>query len=118
MSRAKSIDQIGIVRGKKIKWGVLEKTIDSKIKGHEKHDKEKGRTCDLTVPYVRCLMVRQGFQCAKQCNCNGDMKLSWEVSHDPQQFTIDRIDIKKGHVKGNVMITCLSCNSASSLNSI
>ena len=111
MSRAKSASQVTIVEGEGMKWGTLEKAIESKIKGHCAVDSEKGQTCNLTVSYVRCLLVRQGFQCAKQCACDGSLKIAWTVPHDPKQFTIDRINVEKGHVKGNVLISCLSCNS-------
>jgi len=111
MSRAKSAAQVTIVEGEGMKWGPLEKTIEAKIKGHCAVDSEKGQTCNLSVSFVRCLLVRQGFQCAKQCACDGSLKLAWTMPHDPKQFTIDRISVEKGHVKGNVIISCLSCNS-------
>ena len=42
----------------------------------------------------------------------GSMKLAWTVAHAPKQFTIDRIHVEKGHVKGNVVISCLELQTA------
>ena len=42
--------------------------------------------------------------------CKEEVNLLYEAVRDPKQWTLERIDNKIGHNKGNVEISCLSCN--------
>ena len=51
----------------------------------------------------------------KDCNldcfyCREPVFLWYEISREPKQWTVERIDNKIGHDIGNIEIACLSCN--------
>jgi hypothetical protein len=108
MSRAKLPSQINFkAYGKKDV--VSYRVIMNKIKGHELSDQLKGFKTDIDVEYVRDMIAQQCSTC-HHCQC--DLKLGGFCSGDPSQFSIDRIDDDKGHIQGNVHISCWGCNRA------
>lgn len=120
MSRARTCGQIQIDAKKPAGDWALNRTIAHKIASHAAVDAGRGIKCDLDVKYIRSLMRRQGMVCAKQCcaGCDGTMLTTWLNPHEPRQFSIDRINTERGHVKGNVQMVCFGCNSGSSLHTI
>ena len=96
LSRAKSVSQISIqLNPTKIKpTGCVEK----RVQGYYHQDKEKNRFCNLTVDYVNELL--KGQVCT---HCHEVCLDSW---------SIDRKDDSLGHVMGNCVLSCLSCNHA------
>jgi rubrerythrin len=81
--------------------------IKKKIRRHFEEDEEKGRISDIDYDYIINLLQNQDYKCKR---CNILVKLSWTDAYDNQQFSINRINNDLGHIKGNVEITCLSCN--------
>ena len=79
-----------------------------KLTGHLETDREKGLDFDLTVSKVKKLIQQQHGTC-NMCNC--DLKFYYEPN-DRAQFSIDRIDSRKGHLCSNVQVLCWGCNSA------
>lgn len=94
--------------------------ILTKIKGHIREDVRKGLVTRavaassqyIDVKYIRDLWTQQSGVCALRCHdqCQGDMLMTARKKSQ-SQFTIDRKDNKLGHVKGNVQLACLRCNT-------
>jgi hypothetical protein len=82
--------------------------IRQKLKAYAKTDAEKGFANDLTVDKVKVLLAKQNGSC-NICNC--DLKMFYSPN-DPQQFSVDRIDSRIGHLCSNVQVLCWGCNSA------
>ena len=81
--------------------------ICKKLKGHLEYDKKKGYENDIDVDYITNLYEKQNGSCVK-CDCS--MK-TWNYNRgDKQQFSINRIDSKIGHLKGNINLMCWGCN--------
>ena len=59
-----------------------------------KSDRKKGRSCDLTISTVNCLL-------SKECIYCGDVST---------RMTLDRIDNGLGHLQSNVNPACIRCN--------
>ena len=38
------------------------------------------------------------------------MKVLYEESRDPKQWTLERIDNSEGHNENNIEVACLTCN--------
>ena len=85
-----------------------DKKIMEKLIGYLETDKAKGFDNDLTVSKVKRLIQKQHGTC-NICNC--DLKFYYEPN-DRTQFSIDRIDSRKGHLCSNVQVLCWGCNSA------
>ena len=62
---------------------------------------------NIDVPYINTMIETQGAMCH---HCQNYLKLSGYIKGDPEQFSVDRIDDKLGHMKGYVVISCLRCN--------
>ena len=61
----------------------------------------------IDVEYIEKIRAEQMDTCAM---CHKEMLF---INYSPRcmnQFSVDRIDSNLGHVKGNVRLTCLSCN--------
>ena len=71
-------------------------------------DKEKGFQNDSKVSKNKTLVQNQNGMC-NICNC--DLKFHYEPN-DRQQFSVDRIDSRQGHLCSNVQILWWGCNSA------
>ena len=88
---------------------ILLREIHRKLEGYRRQDIEKdkyepGRFVDY--PYVE-QMLSQTLDCFY---CKEPVKLLYEMSRDPKQWTLERLDNNQGHNKGNVQISCLNCN--------
>ena len=81
--------------------------IVCKISHTKEADIKKNREFNIDVDYIKELLENQQYNCA---NCNIKVKMEWTDKFDKEQFSINRIDNKIGHIKGNVEITCWGCN--------
>ena len=84
--------------------------IKGKIQGYKTQDIQKnkldvGKLIDL--PYVVNKLIDCGLLCYY---CKEPMLVWYKHTRDPKQWSLDRIDNEYGHNKGNVEISCLSCN--------
>ena len=107
LSRATCVEHISIV-GKYEVDDYNDKKIQEKLNSYVLSDKEKGLNNDLTVNKVKTLINKQNGAC-NICNC--DLKFNYS-SNDRQQFSVDRIDSRLGHLCSNVQILCWGCNSS------
>ncbi|KAK3730563.1 hypothetical protein RRG08_006412, partial [Elysia crispata] len=85
---------------------VARKNIGRKIQSYKRVDAAKGHKCNLRLKDVEALTDAQGNRCAA---CN--IELLWcYAPKDSRQFSVDRIDNAKGHIRDNVRLVCLECN--------
>ena len=61
----------------------------------------------MDVDSLKDLILESQLKCFY---CKEEVNLLYEAVRDPKQWTLERIDNKIGHNKGNVEICCLSCN--------
>lgn len=61
----------------------------------------------MDVDSLKDLILESQLKCFY---CKEEVNLLYEAVRDPKQWTLERIDNKLGHNKGNVEICCLSCN--------
>ena len=113
LSRAKNYKQVsvGIVEYKPDLSRTLtfEENINKKLESHLEYDTKKGYTNNITSDDIQTLFVKQNGECLK---CGEFMKTCGYGKGDKKQFSIDRIDSKKGHTKDNIQLFCWCCNRA------
>jgi ATP-dependent exoDNAse (exonuclease V) alpha subunit len=111
LSRAKCVEQVcfGKVDFKAVCPDTFATNIDKKIKAHKEFDTLKKYENNIDVKGIQKLFVKQNGECVK-CGCS--MKTCGYAKGDKEQFSIDRIDSKQGHIKGNVQLMCWGCNRA------
>lgn len=81
-------------------------SLIKKLSGYKQQDKKKQRQFDIDAELIIALRQQQNNHCAS-CNCI----MRWQYSDkDPRQFTVDRKNNSLGHIRDNVMLTCLECN--------
>ena len=86
------------------------KEVERKIKSYKNQDiRKKIFDCEKIISYNDCLekLVISKLKCY-YCRC--ECVLLYEKVLESKQWTLDRIDNKKGHNKDNVVICCLKCN--------
>jgi len=80
--------------------------INKKLKSYKEQDKVRGFKTNIKVADVTELYKVQNGDC-KICGCV--MKQTYS-GNDRKQFSVDRVDSRCGHVKGNIQLLCLECN--------
>jgi len=88
----------------------LKNEIQRKIHGYRSQDVKKNKWDPehfISLEYVLERMVHTELNCFY---CQGPVKIWYEISRDPLQWTLERIDNKMGHNVGNIEIACLQCN--------
>ena len=81
------------------------KNIGRKLQAYKRVDVARGLKNNLRMKDVET-MKAHGNRCAA---CNIELLWCYEPK-DTRQFSIDRIDNAKGHMRDNVRLTCLECN--------
>lgn len=110
LSRARNPDQISFSNVSSINESTgFDMNISNKIQGHKKYDDEKGYETNLSVKKVKTLFENQNGECLV-CGCM--MKTCGYKQNDKDQFSIDRIDSRRGHTDDNIQLLCWGCNRA------
>ena len=83
------------------------KSLIKKLSSYKQQDQNKNkREFDIDAELIIALKQQHNNHC-ESCNCI----MRWCYSDkDPRQFTVDRKNNSLGHVRNNVMLTCLECN--------
>jgi hypothetical protein len=86
-----------------------------KTRNHEQIDKKE---CDITSEYLKTLWESQRGICPYTGLKMDIEKLAYKFSsiHSMTKASLDRIDSKKGYIKGNVEFVCLAINYAKNGN--
>lgn len=89
---------------------LIKQQIHRKIQSYSVQDKEKGLYDPLhLVTYTWVLeMFRQSNM--KCYYCKEPTLILYEHVRNPKQWTLERLDNSLGHIKENVVISCLHCN--------
>jgi ATP-dependent exoDNAse (exonuclease V) alpha subunit len=109
LSRTTDIEHINIVQTCIIDNRSCTDNISKKIDSHLAEDKKKKRRTKnfVTVEYIQQLLE----DCKNTCQCcHHKVKTSGYSFKDLEQFSIERINNKLGHIQGNVKISCMGCN--------
>jgi len=88
----------------------LKNEIQRKIHGYRSQDVRKNKfdvSYFISFEYVLKKILETELNCFY---CQGPVKIWYEFSRDPLQWTLERINNKIGHNVGNVEISCLQCN--------
>jgi hypothetical protein len=83
--------------------------IQQKVYGYKTQDQEK--SLYMPTEFIDCDYVIEKLIESPLCfYCREPVQLLYEFVREPKQWTLDRIDNKVGHNRGNVEIACLRCN--------
>ena len=113
LTRAEGIDQvrqfeIQYEREVKIVQGTMTEIISRKIQRYQNNDAARHRAFDLDTEYIADLCQKSAGECPI---CHEKIMFENYQQMDNKQFSVDRLDNTKGHLKGNVRITCFACNT-------
>ena len=93
-----------------IKQPFLYQQIKNKLHSYKSQDIEKKIfQIELQMDLSGVLQKLETSQ-YKCFYCKQTILLLYDNVRDPQQWTLERLDNKKGHIFDNVEIACLSCN--------
>lgn len=88
----------------------IRRQIHYKINSYKGQDVKKGLLLEsdfVDYDYVLNLLIEKNLKCF-YCRC--DVLLLYNYVRENKQWTLERIDNKIGHNRGNVEIACLLCN--------
>lgn len=88
----------------------LDKNLKKKLNSYKQQDIKKHKYDENTFITYNLLIEKIILSKLKCYYCNCNMKLLYSKSKDPMQWTLERIDNKKGHSKINTVCSCLKCN--------
>lgn len=88
----------------------INQQINTKINGYKTQDLKKNLYSPAEfITYTD--VINKLHECEDVCfYCKCPMLVLYENVRDPNQWTVERIDNKKGHIRGNFELSCLSCN--------
>ena len=84
--------------------------IANKISSYKSQDIEKGIFDPEKFIHLEAVIqkiVDSGLKCFY---CRESMQLLYEYVREPKQWTVERLDNKRGHNCDNIEIACLTCN--------
>jgi len=91
-------------------YPVVLQQLRNKLYGYRTQDIDK-RIFEITEFIDLSGVLQKLENCKMNCfYCREPVKLLYEYVREPKQWTLDRMDNKKGHNTDNVEIACLSCN--------
>ena len=93
----------------KAKHPILYQHIKAKLSSYRAQDIEKGFTDQIQMDLSG--VIQKLEQCNFKCfYCKDIVLILYDNVRDPRQWTLERLDNKRGHIYENVEIACLSCN--------
>lgn len=84
--------------------------IKNKIHSYRSQDIEKNILDDENLADLSGVILKLSDANYTCYYCKEHVQLLYENVREPKQWTLERIDNKRGHVLDNVEIACLSCN--------
>ena len=110
VSRVEYAKQVRRAWGRSLRYdkppeNVAKENILKKLLRYKKHDEQRFGA-DAANGFDFCVddIYTRNARCAK---CNIPLLWHWTEPNDDQQFSVDRINNKKGHSRDNVRLTCL-----------
>jgi hypothetical protein len=93
----------------KAKQPLLYQQLKAKLSSYRTQDNEKGFVDQqpMDISGVIQKLEQSNFKCFY---CKEIVLILYDNVRDPRQWTLERLDNKRGHVLDNVEIACLSCN--------
>jgi hypothetical protein len=88
----------------------VQRHVRAKLAGYRQQDQRKQRYCPdafATPDCVRDLVAAAAGRCHY---CSEEVLLLYEHVMEQKQWTLDRIDNRRGHDADNVVLACLACN--------
>lgn len=89
---------------------LIQQHIQQKINGYRAQDIQKSLYNEVDfvdISYVLQLMIESDNFCYY---CKKPVYVLYEIVREPKQWTLERLNNKIGHNRGNVAIACLDCN--------
>jgi hypothetical protein len=89
---------------------IMMQQIQQKINGYRSQDIQKSLYNEsefVDLHYVLQLLTDAENFCYY---CKKPVYILYEIVREPKQWTLERLDNKLGHNRGNVKIACLDCN--------
>jgi hypothetical protein len=86
------------------------KEIERKIISYKHQDIEKKILEQENIIDLKTIVLSLNEVNIKCYYCECQMLVLYKNVREPTQWTVDRIDNKKGHNKDNFILSCLSCN--------
>jgi hypothetical protein len=84
--------------------------IKNKIHSYRSQDIEKNILDEENLADLSGVLMKLSDANYTCYYCKDPVQLLYENVREPKQWTLERIDNKRGHVLDNVEIACLSCN--------
>ena len=84
--------------------------IKNKIHSYRSQDIEKNILDEENLADLSGVLIKLSAADYSCYYCKEPVQLLYENVREPKQWTLERIDNKRGHVIDNVEIACLSCN--------
>ena len=88
----------------------VKKELERKIKSYKAQDIKKNKLNEENLIKIDECIDKLVLSKMKCYYCRENMLLVYENVREPKQWTLDRIDNSIGHIKENVVISCLTCN--------
>ena len=88
----------------------LYQQIKNKIHSYRSQDIEKNLLDDENLADLSGVLMKLAAADYACYYCKDPVQLLYENVREPKQWTLERIDNKRGHVLDNIEIACLSCN--------
>lgn len=89
---------------------LITRQIKNKISAYRSQDTRKGLLNPIDLVDVRTA-IELLYAAENKCfYCKSPVRILYENTRDPKQWSLDRIDNSLGHIKRNLMIACLDCN--------
>ena len=85
--------------------------IKCKIEVYKTKDKMRGRKWEDDEYITQTWIREELYLCKLKCHyCNCEMKTEFD-KYDQKQWSVDRMENSKAHIKENCCICCLGCNN-------